>query len=93
MDRSAPIETADRFAIRRTGKKRCGYDKQCLAQELRVRGHETRAEVSVPITYKGFSFEQNLRIDCLVDNCLIVECKALDEDKVDMVRHKAQLLS
>ena len=60
MDRSAPIETADRFAIRRTGKKRCGYDKQCLAQELRVRGHETRTEVSVPITYKGFSFEQNL---------------------------------
>ena len=67
--------------------------KQCLAQELRVRGHETRTEVSAPITYKGFSFEQNLRIDCLVDNCLIVECKALAEDKVDMVRHKAQLLS
>ena len=67
--------------------------KQCLAQEMRVRGHKTETEVVVPITYKGFTFDEKLRIDCLVDRCLIVECKALDEDKVDMVRHKAQLLS
>ena len=67
--------------------------KQCLAQEMRVRGHQAETEVVVPITYKGFAFEEKLRIDCLVDHCLIVECKALDEDKVDMPRHKAQLLS
>ena len=67
--------------------------KQCLAQEMRIRGHRAETEVVVPITYKGFTFEEKLRIDCLVDRCLIVECKALDEDKVDMVRHKAQLLS
>ena len=67
--------------------------KQCLAQEMRVRGHRAETEVVVPITYKGFTFDEKLRIDCLVDRCLIVECKALDEDKVDMVRHKAQLLS
>ena len=67
--------------------------KQCLAQEMRVRGHQAETEVAVPITYKGFTFDEKLRIDCLIDRCLIVECKALDEDKVDMVRHKAQLLS
>lgn len=67
--------------------------KQCLAQEMRIRGHRAETEVVVPITYKGFTFEEKLRIDCLVDRCLIVECKALDEDKVDTVRHKAQLLS
>ena len=67
--------------------------KQCLAQEMRVRGHKAETEVSVPISYKGFTFDEKLRIDCLIDRCLIIECKSLDEDKVDMVRHKAQLLS
>ena len=67
--------------------------KQCLAQELRVRGHRAETEVSVPITYKGFTFDEKLRVDCLVDRCLIIECKSLDEDKVDMIRHKAQLLT
>ena len=67
--------------------------KHCLAQEMRVRGHKAETEVVVPITYKGFTFDEKLRLDCFVDRCLIVECKSLDEDKVDMVRHKAQLLS
>ena len=67
--------------------------KQCLAQEMRVRGHKAETEKVVPITYKGFTFEEKLRIDCLVDDCLIVECKSLDEDKVNMDRHKAQTLS
>ena len=67
--------------------------KQSLAQELRVRGHKAVTEVDVPIVYKGFMFEEKLRLDCLVDRCLMVECKALDEDKINMARHKAQLLS
>ena len=67
--------------------------KQALAQEMRVRGHQAQTEVVVPITYKGFTFEEKLRLDCFIDHCLIVECKALDEDKVNMARHKAQLLS
>jgi len=67
--------------------------KQCLAQELRTRGHIVETEVVVPISYKGYAFDQNLRLDCLVDRCLIVECKSLDPDKSDMIRHKAQLLS
>ena len=67
--------------------------KNCLAQELHLRGHVVETEVSVPITYKGMSFDEKLRIDCLVDRALIVECKSLDEDKVNMVRHRAQLLS
>ena len=60
---------------------------------MRVRGHQAETEVAVPITYKGFTFDEKLRIDCLINRCLIVECKSLDEDKVDMTRHKAQLLS
>ena len=60
---------------------------------MRVRGHQAETEVGVPITYKGFTFEEKLKIDCFVDRCLIVECKSLDEEKVNMIRHKAQLLS
>ena len=67
--------------------------KQALAQEMRIRGHQAETEVDVPITYKGFTFDEKLRIDCFVDRCLIVECKSLDEEKVNMIRHKAQLLS
>ena len=67
--------------------------KLSLAQEMRVRGHQAETEVEIPITYKGFTFREKLRLDCLVDRCLIVECKSLDEDKVDMIRHKSQLLS
>ena len=47
----------------------------------------------MPIRYKGYVFTEKLRIDVLVDKRLVVEAKALDEDKVNMPRHKAQCLS
>ena len=31
---------------------------------------------------------RKLRVDLLVDGCVVVECKALDEEKVNMERHK-----
>ena len=86
---SAAIEVQKHFGI---GILENIY-KQSLAQEMRVRGHQAETEVVVPITYKGFTFEEKLRLDCFIDRCLIVECKSLDEDKVDMARHKAQLLT
>ena len=86
---SAAIEVQKHFGV---GVLENIY-KLSLAQEMRVRGHQAETEVEVPITYKGFTFKEKLRVDCLIDRCLIVECKSLDEDKVDMIRHKAQLLS
>ena len=44
----------------------------------------------VPIEYIGFVFEEPLRLDLLIDDCLIVELKPVE--KVQPV-HKAQLLS
>ena len=67
--------------------------KLSLAQEMRIRGHKAETEKVVPVVYKGFTFEEKLRLDCLVDDCLLVECKSLDEDKIDMSRHRAQTLS
>ncbi|MBV8175925.1 MAG: GxxExxY protein [Verrucomicrobia bacterium] len=44
----------------------------------------------VPIEYKGFVFEEPLRLDLLIDDFLIVELKAVE--KVLPI-HKAQLLN
>ena len=85
----AALEVQKHFGV---GLPESLYQK-CLARELTLRGHKTESEVAVPITYKGFTFEEKLRIDVLIDKCLVVECKALDEDKVNMPRHKAQCLS
>ncbi len=67
--------------------------KKCLAQELRLGGHDVQIEKAVKICYKGLEFDEKLRIDLLVDGCLIVECKSLDEDKVNNARHRAQTLT
>ena len=47
-------------------------------------------EVRVPLEYKGFVFEQPLRLDFLIDEVLILELKAVEEV---LPIHKAQLLS
>ena len=85
----AALEVQKHFGV---GLPESLYQK-CLARELVLRGHTAEIEVAVPITYKGFTFEEKLRIDVLVDRCLVVEAKSLDEDKVNMPRHKAQCLS
>ena len=85
----AALEVQKHFGV---GLPESLYQK-CLARELELRGHTTETEVPVPIRYKGYEFTEKLRIDVLVDKCIVVEAKALDEDKVNMVRHKAQCLS
>jgi GxxExxY protein len=44
----------------------------------------------VPIEYKGYTFEEPLRLDILVDDCLLLELKSVET--VHPI-HKAQLLS
>jgi GxxExxY protein len=64
--------------------------RKCVRKECELRNIPTRFELIVPIEYKGFVFEEPLRLDLLVDDCLIVELKAVE--KVLPI-HKAQLLS
>jgi GxxExxY protein len=45
---------------------------------------------SVLIHYKGFTREESLRLDILVENCVLVETKAVEKI---LPIHKAQLLS
>ena len=44
----------------------------------------------MPIEYKGYCFEEPIRLDILVEDCLILELKASVEI---LPIHKAQLLS
>ncbi len=67
--------------------------QKCLARELELRGHEVQLEAEVPIEYKGYVFEEKLRMDILVDKTLVVECKAVDPDKVNVDRFRAQALT
>jgi len=62
----------------------------CLTMELQLRGHRVRTQDKVIIRYKHFHREVPLRFDLLIDDCLLVEAKA-----VETVHplHKAQLLS
>ena len=66
---------------------------KCLERELNLRGHQTAREVPVTIRYKGLEFDERLRVDLLVDGCLVVEAKAVDADKDDTARFRAQTLS
>ena len=64
--------------------------QKCLRHELSLRGVPTRGEVQMPISYKGLVFDEPLRLDLLVDHCLIIEVKAVEKTQPI---HLAQLLS
>ena len=64
--------------------------ERCLVRELQLRGIPVRNQQQVVIEYKDFVFTEKLRFDLLVDDCLLVELKAV-QDVVPI--HKATLLS
>jgi GxxExxY protein len=65
------------------------YEK-CLMREFVLRSMPAANQVIVPLEYKGITLDQALRLDVMVDRCLIVEIKAVERV---LPVHKAQLLS
>jgi len=51
---------------------------RCLARELELMGYQVQTEKRINITYKGLTFEEHLRFDLLVEECLLVESKVSD---------------
>jgi GxxExxY protein len=47
-----------------------------LTEELRLRNVAAESQLVVPIIYKGRDLGHQLRLDLLVENSVIVECKA-----------------
>jgi GxxExxY protein len=64
--------------------------KRCLKQELTIRNISFVSEIIVPIHYKGINLEAELRSDLFVENCLVLELKAIENL---LPIHEAQLLS
>jgi GxxExxY protein len=62
----------------------------CLVKELGLRNLPCVSQKSVLIEYKGFTREEPLRFDVLVEGCVLVEAKAVEKI---LPLHKAQLLS
>jgi GxxExxY protein len=62
----------------------------CLLKELELRGLSTVNQKVVVVEYKGFTREEPLRFDVLVEGGVLVEAKA--GERILPV-HKAQLLS
>ncbi len=62
----------------------------CLTKELELRQLKSTNQKIVLINYKGFTREEPLRFDLLVENCVLVEGKAVE---AVLPIHKAQLLS
>jgi GxxExxY protein len=64
--------------------------ERCMLRELELRSLQTVSQRIVHIEYKGITFEEPLRFDVLVEGCLLLELKAVQEV---LPIHKAQLLS
>ncbi len=64
--------------------------ERCILRELELRSIPATTQRLVRVEYKGLVFDEPLRFDILVDDCLLVEVKAIE------VLHppsKAQLFS
>ena len=65
------------------------YEK-CLVCELQLRKITCAHQRMVRVNYKGFSFEESLRFDLMIEDCLLLELKCVERL---LPVHKAQLLS
>ncbi|MEO0416278.1 MAG: GxxExxY protein [Verrucomicrobiota bacterium] len=64
--------------------------ERCFLHELRHRGMSVVQQKKVQVNYKGMSFDQDLRCDLIVNDCLLIELKSVT--KVLPI-HKAQTIS
>ncbi len=64
--------------------------ERCMMRELELRRIVCVSQRAVEIEYKGLVFEETLRFDLLVEDCLLVEVKAVQQV---LPIHKAQLMS
>jgi GxxExxY protein len=65
------------------------YDA-CLRTELIQEGLQFQPQVRLPVCYRNVQIDAGYRIDFLIEDCLVVELKAVEKL---LFLHKAQLLS
>jgi GxxExxY protein len=63
---------------------------ESLYEELKLRNVPVQAQVQIPVTYKGCTLRNSMRLDLLVDGRVIIEVKATEQQQAV---HKAQVLT
>ena len=53
--------------------------QQCLAYELRLANLPFQLECPMPVTYKDLNLDCGYRIDCIVNNGVVLELKAVEK--------------
>ncbi len=51
----------------------------CLQYELEQRGFTVRRQLELPVVYKSVRIDAGFRIDLLVNDCVIIELKAVEK--------------
>lgn len=64
--------------------------EEALYEELKLRKVPVQAQVQIPVTYKGCTLRNSMRLDLLVDGKVIIEVKATEQQQAV---HKAQVLT
>ena len=64
--------------------------ERSLCHELKLRKLAFKSQLSIPLIYKGVRVGEDLRLDLIVEEKVIVECKAVKEV---LPVHEAQLLT
>ena len=64
--------------------------EEALCCELELRGIHVQRQIELPVVYKGRTLAKRYRLDLLVEDLVIVECKATEEDHPI---HRAQCLT
>ena len=49
----------------------------CMVEELKLRGIKVKSQQTIPVIYKGVTLDAELRYDLLVEECIVVELKAV----------------
>ena len=65
--------------------------RACLAFELEKSGYRVQQERAIPVVYEGLRLECGFRADLIVDELVVVECKAKESlhpiDKAQVASH------
>jgi GxxExxY protein len=64
--------------------------EECLCHELHESGLSFKRQVPLPVVYKSVRLDCGYRIDIVVENCLILEIKAMERL---LPIHEAQVLT
>ena len=54
------------------------YEK-CMIKEMELRGMVSQSQLRIPINYKGYILDADLRLDLLVEDLIVVELKAVEK--------------